>query len=194
MRTTLIISTALVAAWIAWMAWPLAALYGLARAVEARDVPAVMQNVNVVSVYRYLTDQIVGSYEQATGTSAHHNALSAMITTSILDPLVAGMITPEKFVTMLHDGWVDSSLVERPPDARGLSRRALGGWWQAFLASEQDFDRYSISFPTVKPMEQRFTLRFRLRAWRWQLREVILPQDLRNRLARTLAKQQPPRR
>ena len=75
-----------------------------------------------------------------------------MITTGILDPLVAGMVTPEKFVTMLHDGWVDDSLVERPPDARGLSRRALGGWWQAFLASEQDFDRCSISFPADKPI------------------------------------------
>ena len=184
-----------VAAWIAWLAWPLTALYGLARAVEARDAPPSCEQLDV-GRGPPLPDRSDSSAptSRLTGASALPQRPDCV--------LIAGPSSirwwplssrPKAFAPMLHDGWVDHELAERPPDAHGLSARALGDAWQVFLNSGAGFDRYSVSFPADKPTAQRFELRLRLRGLAVAARrDVILPQQLVDRLARASPRSQPP--
>ena len=188
MRKTVIIIGIAAVIWIAWLIWPLTALYGLARAVEARDVPAIAAQIDAAAIRRSLRDQIVDTYSRVTGAKVSRSSLLVAVASSVADPLLARIVSAEGMAILLQTGWVNPELVERPSDAQGLNRQALGDAWQIFLNSQRGLDRYSISFPANKPMAERFELEWRMRGPKWRLASVRLPNQLVERMAQQLAK------
>ena len=191
MRKTLVFSGVTITVWIAWLVWPLSAVYALLRAVEARDGAAVVEQLDVPSIRRSLTGQIIEAYNRITGAKINRNSLTIAAASAIADPLVAQIMSKDGVETLLQNGWVPSEVLARPDDAQGLTRQALGDAWQIFLNSHRGFDEYSISFPADKPDAQRFELQWRLRGLKWRLAEVRLPPRLIDQLAQGLVKLRP---
>jgi hypothetical protein len=176
----------------AYAAWPFFALYELAQAVQERDSAAVGRQVNFPAVRQSLTEQIVVTYLQLTGRDARlgqiGRGLAIGAVTSIADPIVAKLISPEALVELLNRGWPTSVLPDAAPTLQGLSPRALGSVWQIFVRSEQGLRRFDVTVPAGATRARQFTLSFRLISWTWKLSGVELPDELRVRLARELIK------
>ena len=190
MRKTILITVVVILAGMAWLAWPLTAVYALARAVEARDIPAVAEQVEPLPIRRALTDQVLAAYSRITGVPLPRNNLLVAVADSLADPILAKIVTPEGVALLLQSGWVSPELTPRPNDARGLSARTLGDPWRIFLNSQHKLDRYLVSFPVDQPAAQRFELEWRLRGVRWRLATVRLPERLADRLAELIVKAQ----
>lgn len=191
MRKTLVFSGVTIAIWIAWLIWPLTALYALMRAVEARDAAAVIEQLDAPAIRSSLTGQIVDAYNRITGAKINRNSLIIAVASTIADPLVARIMSEDGVEKLLQSGWVSNDIVARPDDAQGLSRQALGDAWQIFLNSHRGLDEYSISFPADKPDAQRFELQWRQRGLKWRLTGVQLPQRLADQLAQSLVNIRP---
>jgi Protein of unknown function (DUF2939) len=188
MRKAILIGAALVAAWVAWLAWPLPALYRLAHAVETRDAAALSEEVDFAAVRRSLVQQIMAAYVRVTGAKSAPSGLVATIAGTIADSMVAKIVSPEGLVELLGTGRPGELVSRQSDDAQGLSSEALSDRWQLFLNSKRGFDRFSFSFPGTKSMAQRIQLEWRLHKWRWKLASVTLPEDLVTQLAQELAK------
>src|SRR4029453_9945184 len=104
MRKAILIGAALVAAWVAWLAWPLPALYRLAPAVETRDAAALSEEVDFVAARRSLVQQIMAAYVRVTGAKSAPSGLAATIAATIADPIVAKIVSPEGLVELLGTG------------------------------------------------------------------------------------------
>jgi hypothetical protein len=180
--------------WGGYVAWPVAAFYDLVGAVRSRDSTALTQAVNFPSVRRSLTEQIVATYLQLTGKDARlgqfGRGMAVAAVTSIADPIVAKLVSAEALVELLRNGWPSSVLPEDEAAAfRGLASGAGGNLWRLFLHSEMGLRSFTFAVPTAAPAERRFKLQFRLTTWRWRLSAIELPEEIRTRLARELAKQ-----
>jgi hypothetical protein len=187
MRKIILVIVVAVLAGIAWFAWPLMAIYSLARAVEARDIPAIIEQVEPLTIRRSLTSQVIAAYNRVTGTPLPASNLLVAIADTIADPIIARIVTPEGIALLLQSGWVEAELAPRPSEARGFNMRTLGDPWRVFLNSQHKLDRYLISYPVDEPMAQRFELEWRLRGVRWRLATIRLPERLADRLAERLA-------
>jgi hypothetical protein len=177
----------------AYLAWPYWALYDLARAVEARDHGAIERQVDFVAVRRVFTDQIIRTYLRLTGRDAQltpfRRDLIVAVTSTIADPIVAKLASPEALGDLLRTGWPASVLPDSTTGFDGLSVNALGNVWRLFLNSEYGLRDFYLSMPVAKPPEQQFRLQFRLNNWRWILSGVQLPMPVQEAIARELIKE-----
>jgi len=190
MRKTLLISGIAVVLWLAWLLWPLTALNALVRAVQARNVPAVTEQIDAAALRRSLVDQVAEAYNRITGANLNRSSLIVAIVGSAADPLVAKIVSPDGVTMLLQTGWVSAELADRPADIEGLSVPALGSAWQIFLNSHRGLDRYSITFPARKPIAERFHLEWRMRGPKWRLATIRLPDRLAERLAQQIVRVQ----
>jgi hypothetical protein len=188
MRKTIAVTLVVVSAWLAYLAWPISALAGLARAVDAGDTAKAMQHVDISAVRRSITEQIVDSYFKLTGKTASPLLRGAVTSAvgSIADPIVDRIAAPGAFAEFLRDGWPGAVLPDRPPGTTGLSSSNLGNAWDIFAAAEYGIRRFEIELPPTLPRDRRVVLEFRLIQWRWQLAAVQLPDHMRVRLAEAL--------
>ena len=62
--------------------------------------------------------------------------------------------------------------------------------WQLYASSEYGIGEFRIRLPVSAPRERQFRIRLALRGLAWKLSGIDLPQDLQERLARELIKQQ----
>ena len=67
MRTTILISAALLALWLAYAASPFFAVYDLLRVVQERNLAELPGRVDFPAVRRSLTPQIVRTYLRISG-------------------------------------------------------------------------------------------------------------------------------
>ena len=100
------------------MASPFVALYQLAQAVEARDTAAISERVNFHALLS-LSKQIVSEYLRTMGRGQELDTFERNLATSagttLADPLVARLVTPEAVVSLLSPppaGSVRGSLVQ----------------------------------------------------------------------------------
>jgi DUF2939 family protein len=181
MRKTIVAFVILGLLWVGYLAWPLRDLYAVTRAVEGRDVAAVMRNVDLHRVRQSLTQQIVDAYLKRTGTRIGPLAQGAAL--AIADPIVARVVSPQALAELLRAGWPIEVLPDRPSDAAGLSFAALGTLWDLFDSAEFGIGRFEVAVPVTFPRQRAFILRFRLAHWRWRLTAIELPQHIRELLA-----------
>jgi DUF2939 family protein len=192
MRFTIRALAAAAVLWVCYAAWPVLAVYDLAHAVERRDSAGIAERVNFPAVRRSLTEQIVTSYLKLSGRDARlgtfnrHMALAAFA--SIADPVVAGLVSADALVELLHKGWPASVLPEEASGFRGLGAGSVGNVWWLATRSEPGLRRFGFAVPAGAPAERRFKLQFRLTSWTWKLSAIELPEELRVRLAQELAK------
>jgi DUF2939 family protein len=175
---------------VGYSAWPFASLYGLARAVEARDVGAVRERVDFPAVRRNLIDQIMQAYLRLSGKTASSLAanLAVAVAASIADPLVEKLVTPENLVALLARGWPQEGAGDKPPDIAGLALPPLGGIAQLYRNTEYGTGWARVSVPVDRPAQKQFRLRLRLTGANWVLSGVDLPVELQERLAQELIK------
>jgi len=194
MRKTILIIAVSALAWFAYIAWPAYDLAQFARAVERGDAGAAVRYVNLGRVRNSLVEQVTEAYLQRTG--ARSGPLLAGAVSSIADPVVGKLISPQALTDLFRLGWPRAVLSEAPSDAVGISLAGLGNSWQLFAASDYGIARYEVAVPVSAPPEQAFVLQFRLAQWRWQLAAVRLPESIRQLLADEIIKttRPPPQR
>jgi Protein of unknown function (DUF2939) len=187
MRTTILISAALIAVWLAYAASPFFAVYDLLRVVQERNLAELPARVDFPAVRRSLTAQIVRTYLRITGKTGQSGSIveqfAVSVGASLADPMVAKLVSPETFLDLLRDGKPSNVLSEDAPSVGGLSSEALKNLWRVYANSELGIARFFLDVPVDKPPQDSFRLQFCLKDWTWRLCGVELPEPLQLRLA-----------
>src|SRR3712207_3714467 len=107
MRWTSRILVALFLGWAIYFVSPYVSLYGLAKAVEAKDVAAIEQRVNFRAVRISVAKQLIPAYLTATGRESELKGARGQamvgIGASIADPLIAQYLSPSALAGFLTD-------------------------------------------------------------------------------------------
>jgi hypothetical protein len=183
-------SAAILVVWIVYLASPYWALYRLARAVETRDFETFREAVNLRAVRVSLARQLVPEYlklvEQERELRAADREL-AMAVTTVADPIIARLLTPEALVDLLEDGWPETVAAAKPANFTQFDVDALRQVGRVFLASEtRGFRALTITLPETGPPDERFRLRLRFRPFTWRVTGIDLPASLRRSLVERL--------
>ena len=190
MRTTIVISAALVFLWLAYAISPFFGVYNLLRVVQDRDVAELSARVDFPALRKSLTAQIVRTYLTITGkigqTGSIVEQFAVAAGSSLAEPMVAKLVSPEALLELLQNGGPSNVFAENAPSVPGLSSEALGSWWRVYANSELGIARFFLDVPVDKPRNESFRLQFCLKSWTWQLCGVELPELLQVRLAQQL--------
>ncbi len=190
MRKIIATTGILVLLWIGWSAWPFAGLYDLARAAQSGDIERIEQRVDFASLGRSLSGQIVQTYTRLAGVPANRGTLIAGLASAVADPIIARLLTRVALAELVQNGWPKSALGDPPADLPRPNWNALGDVWPLYANSEYGIGEFRIRLPVSAPRERKFRIRLALRGLTWKLSGIDLPQDLLERLARELIKQQ----
>ena len=177
---------------LSYLAWPPASLYGLARAVEARDVAGVDQRIDIPEIRRSLALQVVAAYVEMSGKKTNSLVGQIMLSgaTTIADALLAKLVTPDALIDLLGRGNFPSALPRLANNLPVLSPAAFTNVWRVLANSDYAIVRYHIRLPFDRPLADQFRLQLRLSRATWRLIEVELPQQLRRRLAQSIIDQE----
>ena len=191
MRKTIVTIIVLALIALGHTAWPFYDLYKFIGAIENGNVAEVRQSVDFTAVRQSLTQQIVAAYFRRTGAKLNPlvQSIAASAATSVADPIVAKLMTPEAFVDFLKKGWPTAAFPDgAPPGIVGISTDSFGTVWQTFTNTEYGFGRFDIVVPITASPERQFNLRFRLSQWRWRLKAIGLPASVQDQFADELIK------
>jgi hypothetical protein len=194
MRKTITALVVLIVLWLGYVGWPLRDLLVLTRAFETRNVETLTSHINFAAVRASLTRQIVAAYLKRAGIKVNPlvQGAAAGAASSIADPIVARVISPEALAALMSNGWPVTVVPDKPASALGITSQSVGTGWQIFLGSEYGFGRFEVALPASLPPSQRFRLAFRLTQWRWRLVGITLPESIQMLLADELIKTQKP--
>ena len=190
MRKAVAAIVILVVLGLGWCAWPFVGLYGLARAAQSADVATIEQRVDFGSLGRSLSGQIVQTYARLTGLPIDRGSLIAGLASAVADPIVARLVTRVALAELLQNGWPKAVLGDPPPNFQRPNWNALGNAWQLYANSEYGVGVFRIKLPVDAPRERQFRIQLGLRGVTWKLTGLDLPQELQERLARELMKQE----
>ena len=192
MRWILGIAIAALVAWAAFLASPFVALHRLAKAVEAQDLAEISARVNVRALRLSLSKQIASEYLRSLGRGRELDALNSDLAASagatLVDPLVAQLVTPEALVALLQ-GRLPAGAAAASPAAAGISLDvgSLGAAARTFMASQsRGFRNIFIPLPDGKPKAEQVRLHLRLTGTTWRLLGVELPQPVVSALVKQL--------
>lgn len=185
--------------WFAFTLTPLWSLYGLARAVTARDAGYVTGHVNFRTLRLSLVRQTTAALRTAAETDPDLDPKDRQrlneAAVGVALALAESMVTPETVLDLLDDGWPQSLDLERPAGVRaaGLSLDRVGRLFPFWLASEmRGFRTAVIAVPPDVPRAEQLRVRLRLRGWTWRVVDIEVAEALRaqmaQRLGRTLAR------
>ena len=189
MRKTAIVATLLLGVvWAGYLAWPIYTLVKLTRALERGDFATAIEYVDLAAVRGSLTEQIVDTYLKQSGKQLSPLVRGvARSATSIAEPVIGRIITPQALSEFLRTGWPKAVIAERPRDAVGLTSDNLGAAWRIFASADYGIRRFEIAIPASVTADRQFRFSFRLRQWRWRLSGIGLPESIRVLLAEALA-------
>lgn len=196
MRWTLRIIVVIVLLLLAYTAWPIMGLHRIASIIEQRNAAALNDAVDFPELRRSLSAQLVAAYLKATGKAGGagqlENRLAVGIGTSIADPLIAQLVTPEALLDLLNSGKAGAGAgVAAPFSTDAFSTDTLSSAWQTWLNSEYSGTTYYVSLPPRTPAAQQFRVKLRVSDWQWKIAGVELPDELRARLVQELVKANP---
>ncbi|GGC46670.1 DUF2939 domain-containing protein [Chelatococcus reniformis] len=177
---------------VAYLISPFVAAAKLAKAVKARDVPAVMARVEAGPLRRSLTRQLVRGYivlnkkEGELGVLGQQMVMAMAV--SLFDPIIEQMTTPAQISELLRKGWPLAKGESVPNDAgigigglrdllRRLDRAGFIGLTEFRLVVDIDGSP-----------ERRLGWRLRLDGLKWKLYAVDLPPQLIKRIVDRLPK------
>jgi hypothetical protein len=195
MRWTLRTLAALFLVWALYVVSPYVSLYGLARAVEAKDAAAIGQRVNFRAVRISVAKQLIPAYLIATGRESELKGARGQavvgIGASIADPLIAQYLSPAALAGFLTDPRLASRGGSATADGGGLGMESLGDAWRLFVTAQtRGFRVVSFTVPPDRPGEQ-FRLHMRIKGLGWRLVGIDLPKPVLDRLVQELIKNNP---
>lgn len=179
----------------AYLSWPPASLYGLAVAVQARDVAGVSQRIDLPEIRRSLAVQVVAAYLDMTGKKTNSFLGQMMLggATTIADALLAKLVTPDALIDLIGRGDMHSASPSLASNALVLSPAIFNNLWGVLANSDYAIVRYHVRVPFDRPAADQFRLQLQLSGGTWRLIEVELPQQLRRQLAQSIIDSQMPR-
>jgi hypothetical protein len=192
MRWIFVSLAVLVAAWALFLASPFLSLYRLASAVDARDVAAIEERMDMPEVRSNFTRQLIEEYLRSIGKAGAvaglDRQIAAQASATLADPLVAQLVTPEALIDLLDDGWPQrmvSSAGAPAPVKFGLG--SVGRAWRLFVTSEnRGFRKIYVILPDSRPVDERFRLLLRLTGTTWRVTSIDLPHTLLQNLVKKL--------
>jgi len=190
MRRTLIAVLILALVFLGWSAWPFVGLYDLARAAQSGNVERIEQRVDFPALGRSLSAQIVQTYARLAGIPAAPGGLIAGLASTVADPMIARLLTRVAIAQLLQNGWPQTVLGDPPPTFQRPNWDSLGNAWQLYASSEYGIGEFRIRLPVNAARERQFRIHLALRGLTWKLVGLDVPQELQERLARELMKQQ----
>ena len=190
MRKAVAAIVILVVLGLGWCAWPFVGLYDLAGAAQSGDVAKIEQRVDFAALGRSLSGQIVQTYARLTGLPIERGSLIAGVASAVADPFVARLVTRVALAEFLQNGWPKTVLGDPPANFQRPNWNALGNLWQLYENSEYGIGEFRLRLPVNAPRERQFRIQLGLRGWSWKLTGLDLPQELQERLARELMKQE----
>lgn len=201
MRRWLVVVAVLVVAVAAYWAWPLVAAAELARTAKSGDAGQVFDRVDVDSLRRSLARQIAEAYLDASGKgkkmSAFGRSMAGAAVTTVADPYVAQLLTPDNVLALLSKGRVNPvSLGGRPVAVKGdlpdfttlLNDHVLSAVTGSYFDQLKDF---------VIPIDgghgpgDRYGVHMHLVGLGWKLGGLDLPAPLVGQMARSILAAEP---
>ena len=184
---------ALFLAWAIYFISPYVSLFGLATAIETKDVTGIEQRVNFRAVRVSVAKQLIPAYLIATGQESELKGAKgqavAGIGATIADPLLAEYLSPAALGGLFNDA--------RLTGGGGLSRdidlNSLRDVWRLVAAAQsRGFRMISFAVPPDKPDNEQFRLHLRINGFGWRLAGIDLPKPVLDRLVRELIRSNPP--
>ena len=197
MRWAVRIVIALVLAWAIYFVSPYVSLYGLAKAVEARDVAEIERRVNFRAVRVSIARQLIPAYLVATGRESELKGARGQavvgIGATIADPLIAQYLSPAALAGFLGDPRLTTSGGEAGTiPGGGLRMNSVRDAWRLFATAQtRGFRVISFAVPVDKPATEQFRLQMRIRGLGWRLGGIDLTKPVLERLVQELIKSNP---
>jgi Protein of unknown function (DUF2939) len=189
---------ALILLWAMYAISPYVSLYGLAKAIEAKDVAAIEQRVNFRAVRVSVAKQLIPAYLIATGRESELKGSRGQavvgLGASIADPLLAQYLSPAALAGFLDDPRFVARGGEPGAVTGGFLRlNSLRDAWRVFAAAQtRGFRVISFAAPVDRPADQQFRLYMRIRGLGWRLSGLDLPKPVLQRLVQELIKSNQP--
>jgi Protein of unknown function (DUF2939) len=186
---------ALIPIWAVYFVSPYVSMYGLARAIEAKDAAAIERWVNFRAVRASVARQLIPAYLAATGRESEIKGAKGQavvgIGASIADPLLAQYLSPTALADFLDDPRLEAK-GGSPAGSGRLELNSVPSLRQLFVTAEtRGFRAISFAVPVDKAAEERFRLHMRMRGLGWRLVGIDLPQPVLQRLVRELIRSNP---
>jgi hypothetical protein len=170
---------------MAYDAWPLVGAAQLASAAKSGNAEEVLKRVELPALRKDLTRQIVRAYLDETGKGpkgAFARNVAVNVGTTIAEPYVAELLTPENLTSLLRNGRVAGAAAQptllSSETLPNFSELLDAGLWTTYLRSHYDgFTSYFIDVPGGKNGEA-FGVRLDLVGTTWQLAGIELPKSL----------------
>ena len=194
---------ALVVLGLVYWSWPLIGAAQLARAVKTGVATDVVARVDVDRLRRSLARQIAAAYLDATGRSkklgSFGRSIAGAAVTTVADPYVAELLTPENITALLAQGRVNQVKIGQQtvavkgeiPTFAGM----LNGNWLS-IATGSYFDQmtdFVIPVDGGHGADDQFGVHMHLDGITWKLGGLDLPTTLVDEMARSLkAGEKPP--
>jgi hypothetical protein len=196
MRWILRIVAVLILIWAVYFVSPYVSLYGLAKAVEAKDVAAIEQRVNFRAVRVSVAKQLIPAYLIATGRESDLKGLRGQtvggIGASFADPLIAQYLSPEALAGFLNDPRSVAGGGTAGMALGGIGASSIGDAWRLFITAQtRGFRVISFAVPPDKPADDQFRLQMRIKGLGWRLVGIDLPKPVLKGLVQELIKNNP---
>ena len=186
MRWGTVITVAVFVALAFYIASPLIALYRISSAVEAKDAVAVAERIDFNAVKKSFRKQIWVAYRELTGKPAPLDAMARRFAVSVADPLIARLMTVRALLELLGEGKINANGKVVHTDRVPIDRGSFESVWRLWLNSDYRGRDFYIYLPPDAKRTEQFQVHLRPSNWRWRVVGVLLPEELRKRLAREL--------
>lgn len=201
MRRWLVIVGVVVALGLAYWAWPLVGAAQLARTARSGDAGQVFARVDVDALRRSLARQIASAYLDVSGKGkkmgAFGRSVAGAAVTTVADPYVAQLLTPENVMALLASGHVNQvNLGGRPVAVKGdlpnfstlLDDHLLSAVTGSYFDQIRDF---VIPIDGGHGADDQYGVHMHLVGLTWKLGGIDLPAPLVNEMARSIIAGEP---
>ena len=202
MRRWLGVAAVVLAVGLGYWAWPLAGAAQLARTARGGDAAQVFDRVAVDALRRSLARQIAGAYLDVSGKGrkmgAFGRSLAGSAVTTVADPYVAQLLTPDNVMTLLAKGRISPVTLDgRPVSVKGdlpdfaalLDDHLLSAVTGSYFDQLKDF---VIPVDGGHGADDQYGVHMHLVGLTWKLGGLDLPLPLLDQMARSILAGEPP--
>ena len=202
MRRWWVIAGIVVALGAAYWAWPLVGAAQLARTARSGDAAQVIDRVDLDSLRRSLARQIASAYLDVSGKGrklgSFGRSVAGAAVTTVADPYVAQLLTPENVMALLSKGRVNEVQLggrtvavkgELPDFSTLLDNHLLAAVTGSYFDQPKDF---VIPIDGGHGEDDQYGLHMHLVGLTWKLGGLDLPSPLVNEMARSILAGEPP--